>query len=163
MTWAWAWGWVYIDLCMYQPSSLRVYVRVVTQIQSLYCGSESVWYRSFHCAKICSVLYRKTWMRGANEFKMHDTEKKSDPTHPEVSMGKPELELGSTEIVNKKEERAYGTSPSHSISPPNPLYLFNPRHSAQTRLLPPPLPLYHVLLQRRRPQQPRQRENRRHG
>lgn len=51
---------------------------------------------------------------------MLDTEKKSDPTHPEVSMGKPELELGSTEIVNKEEERAYGTSPIPSHLPTTP-------------------------------------------
>lgn len=106
---------MYIDLRMYRLSRLRVYVGSVSQAQSLCCGSESVWYRLLYSSNLCSVLHLDIWRGGASDFTMHDTDKKPDPTHPEVSMGKPELELGSTEIVNKEEERAYGTPSSHPL------------------------------------------------
>jgi len=62
---------------------------------------------------------------------------------------------------DKAAERAYGTLPSLSVLSTLTSGL-TPR-SPQTRLLPPALPLNHVLLQQRGPQQPRQRKNRRHG
>ena len=82
-----------------------------------------------------------------------------NPRTSDTSLSKEEAGIVE-EQWDKAAERAYGTLPPLcSLSLQSQLTSRSP----QTRLLPPALPLNHVLLQQRGPQQPRQRKDRRHG